>query len=361
MIKLTRRSMLRLGGGILAAAPFVSALRPVLADEPDPEPGPEPIIVPARRPFGRVIASGLIVRAEPSVKAEQVRVLKANDVISIIGQTLSDDSPTQYNKIWYQTDDGFVYSAHVQPAENTLNPPLDAVDERGFWGEISVPLTEARSAPGPESRLRYRYYYGSTFKVIAVNADAEGVPWYQIEDEYSGRGFHVRAAHIRPMPPEEFAPLSPEVPAEEKRIEVNLAEQVAIAYEGEEPVFSARVATGAVFRLADGTVQNFRTIPGEHRIFRKTPSQHMVGGTAGDRDFYDLPGIGWVSYFTASGIAFHGTYWHNDYGKPRSHGCVNMLPEDAKWVFRWTLPVSPYDQRWTRTSQRTDGTRVKVF
>lgn len=353
--KLSRRTLLRLGGGVLASAPFVRAAIPALAEEP------APVIVPARRPFGRVISGGLAVREQPSIKARRVRVLKLNEVIAIKGQTTSDESPTAYNKTWYQTDDGFAYSAYVQPAENTLNKPLDAVGEQGFWGEITVPLTEARRAPGSKSPLRYRYYFGSTFKVISRLLDDDQVTWYQISDEYAGSRFYVRAEHIRPIPQEEFVPLSPDVPPEEKRMEVDLKQQLATAYEQDKPVFSARVATGASFRMADGTVQDFGTTLGLHRIFLKLPSQHMVGGAAGDSDYYDLPGISWVSYFTASGIAFHGTYWHNDYGHPRSHGCVNMLPEDAKWVFLWTLPAAPYEARRTRTAKRTDGTLVKVF
>jgi hypothetical protein len=384
--KLSRRLFLKLGGGALAAVPLAHITAPALAEEPTPTapvpaptialtltatqapattPAPEIIapagIVPARHPFGRVIQGGLAVRDRPSTQANLVRRLALNEVIDIKGLTTSDESPTTYNKTWYQTGDGYVYSAFVQPAENSLNTPLESVNENGFWGEITVPLTEARAAASPKAGLRYRYYYGCVFKVVARALSEDNGVWYQIEDEYAGRGFFVRAEHLRPIPPEEFMLLSPDVPPEAKRIEVDLANQVATAYEVDKPVFSARVASGASFRLADGTVRHFRTIPGEHRIYRKTPSQHMVGGAAGDSDYYDLPGIGWVSYFTASGIAFHGTYWHNDYGKPRSHGCVNMLPEDARWVFRWTLPTVPYDQRWTNTAKRTDGTLVRVF
>jgi hypothetical protein len=328
---------------------------PALAQAPDP------VIVPARRPFGRVIQGGLAVRERPSIKAKRLRVLKLNEAIAIKGQTTSDESPTAYNKTWYQIDDGFTYSAFVQPSENTLNKPLETVDEQGFWGEITVPLTEARSAPGAKSYLRYRYYYGCVFKVIARIADDNHVTWYQISDEYAGNAFYARAEHIRPIPPMEFTPISPDVPMDEKRIEVDLKQQVATAYENDKVVFSARVATGASVRLTDGSVKNFGTTLGEHRIFLKLPSQHMVGGAAGDGDYYDLPGIGWVSYFTSSGISFHGTYWHNDYGRPRSHGCVNMLPEDAKWVFLWTLPTAPYDARRTRTTKWTDGSLVRVY
>jgi len=58
---------------------------------------------------------------------------------------------------------------------------------------------------------------------------------------------------------------------------------------------------------------------------------------------YDLPGVGWPTIFISSnGVAIHSTYWHNDYGIPKSHGCVNARPDDAKWVFRWTLPHVSY-------------------
>ena len=331
--RFSRRKLLQLGGSLLATAPFVSMVKPVFAGQPDP------VIVSTRRPFGRAIQQGIAVREQPSTDANLVRRLKWNEVIAIKGQTTSEKSPSDYNQIWYQTDDGFVYSAFIQPAENTLNKQLDDVGSDGFWGEITVPVTAARGGPGSTFYQGYYYYYGCIFKVIASKLDKDGHHWYQIGDEYSGSGLHVLAEHMRRVPEDEFTPLSPDVPAENKHIDVDVTKQLVTAYEGDQPVFTARVATGATFRLSNGTMQYFRTIPGDHRIYSKTPTQHMVGGTAGDTDYYDLPGIGWCSYFTSSGIAFHGTYWHNDYGKPRSHGCVNMLPEDAKWIFRWTLPT----------------------
>ena len=58
---------------------------------------------------------------------------------------------------------------------------------------------------------------------------------------------------------------------------------------------------------------------------------------------YDLPGIAWSTIFATGGVAVHSTFWHNNYGDAMSHGCVNVTPEDAKWLFRWTLPNVPYD------------------
>ncbi len=66
-------------------------------------------------------------------------------------------------------------------------------------------------------------------------------------------------------------------------------------------------------------------------------------GAPGAGRGYDLPGVPWVSFFTGNGISFHGTYWHNNYGTPLSHGCVNLMPADARFVYLWSTPVVPPD------------------
>jgi lipoprotein-anchoring transpeptidase ErfK/SrfK len=72
--------------------------------------------------------------------------------------------------------------------------------------------------------------------------------------------------------------------------------------------------------------------------YHKRPTRHMAAGdlTAGG---FDLAGVPWVMYLTDSGISIHGTFWHNDFGRPRSHGCINLTPAASKWFFRWTAPV----------------------
>ena len=351
----TRRTLLKLSGGILAVAPFVRLPISIHANQPDP------IITPARRPFGRAIQAKLAVREGPSVSARLVRRLKWNEVIEIKGQT-NGDGPTSYNPIWFWTTDGFVHSAYIQPSENMLNVTLPKVDPNGQWGELTVPASEARSKPDTEAHILHRYYYGCTFRINEGTADSSGAIWYRVNEGNGGANFFVHAEHVRPITPEEFAPLSPEVSLDSKRIVVDLKAQMVTAFEQDKPVFTARVATGAKFRLANGSYRNFGTTPGDHHISLKIAGQRMTGGAAGDQFYYDLPGISWVSYFTSSGIAFHGTYWHNDWGAPRSHGCVNMLPEDAKWIFRWSMPVvSDTTRGFTRPTKRDEGSRVKVF
>jgi len=73
---------------------------------------------------------------------------------------------------------------------------------------------------------------------------------------------------------------------------------------------------------------------------------------------YDLPGVPWVSYITLFGVAFHGAFWHSNWGNVMSNGCINMKAVDAKWIYRWTNPVVPFDQYYY--TEET-GTQVDVM
>ena len=145
---------------------------------------------------------------------------------------------------------------------------------------------------------------------------------------------------MRLVTPEEISPLSADVPDDRKRLEVHLTNQLVIAYENEQPVFMTRASTGGHFN--NGI---FATPQGKAMTFHKRPSVHMAAGNLASSGF-DLPGVPWVSYITESGVAFHGTYWHNDFGRPRSHGCINVPSKAAKWIYRWTQPVVPPEVRY---------------
>ena len=317
------------------------------------------IITPVRQTHGRAIHDSLNLRAQPSIQAEIVDVVRQNQIIRIYGAT-TGPSPTAYNNLWYQTDGGYIYSAFLQPTNNLLNVPVEGVLPGGFWGEITVPISDAYAAADLNSKILARYYFGCTFKVVSMVTSADNIIWYEVNEINGKQNMFVKAEHVAPIPLEDFTPLSPEVPPEQKRIDVDLKQQLVTAYEFDVPVFSARVATGAKFRDKTGALQDYGTTTGQHQVFLKTPGQRMFGGLAGDADEYDLPGVSWVSYFTASGIAFHGAYWHNDWGTPRSHGCVNMLPDDARWIFRWTMPQALPENTWNRGNGNNRST-VNVF
>ncbi|NDJ36861.1 MAG: L,D-transpeptidase, partial [Chloroflexi bacterium] len=102
----------------------------------------------------------------------------------------------------------------------------------------------------------------------------------------------------------------------------------------------------------------------EHAVVYKQHSRYMFADPENiaftDPDFFDLPGVPFNVFFTTFGHAIHGTFWHGDYGRPRSHGCLNVTPEDARWLFRWLEPVSPYLSEFSGSSA-DPGTPVIVI
>lgn len=102
-------------------------------------------------------------------------------------------------------------------------------------------------------------------------------------------------------------------------IDVDLSAQRLVAYEGNRAVFSAAVSTG---------LPRTPTVQGRFRIYVKLRSTTMAGPG------YRLPGVPYTMYFY-KGYGLHGTYWHNNFGHPMSHGCVNLRTSDAQWLFNW--------------------------
>ena len=242
-----------------------------------------------------------------------------------------------HNHVWLETADGYAYSSWVQPVQYAPATAPVAVPTQVVYGEVCVPFTDAHARPDPESPVLYRLYYPTTYQVAGAERSSDGRAWYRLNDE-NVVTMYARAEHLRVVDPDEFLPLAPGV--EDKSIVVSLGEQRLTALEGQREVFRTTIASGRSFFGEDGSTLGSMTPAGEHPLWQKRASRHMTGGTP--TDGYDLPGVPWVSYFSGNGAALHGTYWHNDFGTPKSAGCINLRPEAAKWLFRWTLPEVPY-------------------
>jgi hypothetical protein len=317
---LSRREFLKLGG-LGTAGLFLTPLTDFQNLVPDQQ--------------GRVIDERVSVYKLPSFSAKKVKDYWKDMVFPITEVTIGDDEPA-FNRIWYRLrEEGYVHSGGIQPVKTQLNQPVSDIPTWGVLAEVTVPYTDAHRGSSKIFPVAYRYYYETTHWIIGLVFNQQGEPWYHILEDKWENEFYAPASHFRIIPPQELTPLSADIPNAAKRLEVRTAEQAVIAYELDRPVFMTRAATGA--RFSNG---NFATPPGRHITFHKRPSRHMAAGNLAFNG-YDLPGVPWISYFTESGISFHGTYWHNNYGRPRSHGCVNLTPKAAKWIYRWTLPVVP--------------------
>jgi lipoprotein-anchoring transpeptidase ErfK/SrfK len=285
--------------------------------------------------IGRVAEMKATVFDRPSFEGNKVKVYWKDMILPITEVTVGDKEPS-HNRIWYRiNDDGFVHSGSLQPVQTRLNEPNPDIPFGGTLVEVTVPYTDVYWGPGKNNQFAYRFYYETTHWADGIVADNQGNPWYRILEDKWDLTFFAPASHLRVVPLEELSPLSSDVPAGEKRLEVRLRDQLVTAFEGNKPVFMARVASGAEF--SNG---RFLTPVGQHKTFHKRPSRHMAAGDLASNG-YDLPGVPWICYINERGVAFHGTYWHNDYGRPRSHGCINLTPTAAKWIYRWTLPAVP--------------------
>lgn len=140
------------------------------------------------------------------------------------------------------------------------------------------------------------------------------------------------------------------IPSQEKWIEIDLTNQALYAREGDKLIYAFKISSGTPWTP---------TITGEFHIWAKLLSQRMSGGSHADGTFYDLPNVPFVQYFH-EGYGIHGAYWHTDFGKPRSHGCINLSIDNAQKLFAWTDPALGEGESADFTIDPSESTRVVV-
>ncbi len=251
-----------------------------------------------------------------------------------------DERFTSNDSSWWKTQDGLVAPADrvwvAKPGSDHHGVWLgqDRQDASGVLKRImKLPLAfivsrgakkwslssdkKSASAQGPITRY-------SAVALTGEHATLRGKT-YEETDE----GFWVQlgeAAKTEPGPPPE------KIESGGKWIDVNLERQTLVAFEGDKAVFATVFSSGR---------KDHETPPGTFRIREKHISATMDGNadTAADGP-YSIQDVPYIQYFN-SGYALHGAFWHNEFGRVKSHGCVNLAPLDAKALFAWTGPELP--------------------
>lgn len=290
----------------------------------------------AGRVLGRVTEDRYYLHQNPDQQSEVIRELEKDSVFEITGLRLNQDTQSR-NRLWYQIEGtGYAHSSRIQPVREQFNPVDTIILEDGTLGEITIPFVDAYKGFEKKQTPIYRFYYASTIWIVGRVVDADSQVWYKVMDDLYYNHYYVPAKSVRLVPASELTPISPKIAPEDKKLIVDLATQWLTAYEHDEVVYRTRLSSGV--RMEEG---GFATPVGHYRTTHKRPCRHMFTQPSEFGTGFDLPGVPWVSYFTRDGVAFHGTYWHNDFGVPHSHGCINLRPQDAKWVYRWTNPNVP--------------------
>ncbi len=361
-VRFSRRDFIKVAGlglGVLAFSPR------------------EPWRAPARLPqfpagdyLGRVAVTpnfySTPLRSQPDENSAKIRDVGQDEVVvwqrEVVGTSVSGRTNTR----WVETPEGFIYAVDLQPVRNQPNQPITGVPagKPGFWAEVTVPYVDLQIQNAPISpAMKFlqehvqpiRLYYGQVAWVDQVGGDGSGGVLYRINESpqhgygygdvfvADGAGFHV-------LTDEDVSPINPSVDPASKKIVVDATSvrQTLSCYEGNTEVYFCRVSTG----YGD----TFSTPVGDQAIAWKIFSIHMAANTGSDSG-YDTMAVPWPVFFnTNAGAAIHGAFWHNDFGVRRSHGCVNVSPEDAKWIFRWTNPAITLDQsEWRGTWPNVGG------
>ncbi len=348
MSSLSRRDALKLAGLALTSA----AANPLRLPHPQDE-------LFQRGMAGRVCSELIYVYKEPDFSSERLSRRTRDQLISLVEEVISEAGPP-YNPRWYRIPGGYVHSAYVQVVKQLPpNPPLGSIPRTGILGEVTAPYTRAqRYIRLAGWQPLYRLYFGSVHWITGRDEGPDGLPWYRLRDHYVGVDYHASAAHFRPIDPKEYSPISPGIHPEDKSIHVSIADQYLTAYEGSQAVLECQVSTGrhSPKDLPEGAIPSDTPI-GNFRIQTKMPSRHMGDGRLTQEiSAYELPGVPWTMVITETGVAFHGTYWHDNFGRRMSSGCINMRNPDALWLFRWANPVYESNSYYKRES----GTLVMI-
>jgi lipoprotein-anchoring transpeptidase ErfK/SrfK len=139
------------------------------------------------------------------------------------------------------------------------------------------------------------------------------------------------------------------VPKRARLIHVRLAEQTLVAYEGEQAVYATLISSGKA---------GFETPMGLFRVHAKHVSTTM-DGLAGEEEAYSIEDVPWTMYFQGS-YALHAAFWHDRFGNTRSHGCINLAPADARWLFEWATPTLPSGFHAVMSTKDNPGTYVLI-
>ena len=264
--------------------------------------------------------------------------IEGDNWVSVMGSV-------EYNgETWYEINSGeFIRAEHLALTRPSHFQGVRLAEQPQYpFGWINRDINPSPT-PGGEPRADVLLRRYEMINIFGQEQIGEKL-WYMIGPDLWVEQSYTSRVDVDPMPDG--------VQAGEKWIEVNTFEQTLAAYEGERMVFATLVSTGR---------SHTWTPDGLTRIWSKFTATPMANRetTPDDPAWYYLEDVEWTQYFNGA-YALHTAYWHNAFGFTRSHGCVNMAPLDAKWLFGWTTPYVPENASVVKSNETQVGTWVWV-
>jgi len=257
------------------------------------------------------------------------------------------------NRSWYKTTRGL-----VTPSDRfwqTTGSKFKGVELTGDWklpmgfvfgGNKSI---SSYSIDGDTIKPAKTYEHFAPVQLTGKEQEFHGTKYAE-----TGDGSWVKRAQIRSTSP---GPLPVELKPNERWIDVNLSTQTVVAFEGDKAIYATLISSGRESKIKD---KDHRTPTGEWRIREKhiTTTMDGDGSAAGDLP-YSIEDVPYVMYFFRS-YATHGAFWHSNFGSQMSHGCVNLSPLDAKYLFFFADPPLPKGWHGVHATDASPGSRVVV-
>ncbi|NUQ84121.1 MAG: L,D-transpeptidase [Anaerolineales bacterium] len=330
--------------------------------------------------IGRTVDPGIDLRSAPTNDPNlntSIAKLPADTLLEWNREVVGNVVGGLNNQRYVETPQGYVYGSVLQPTRNLPNTPVTEIPagQPGFWAEVTVPYVDlahegAVASPWLQDHIAYnfppRLYYGQVVWIDRIRTSNGFIEYRWNEDAPHGYGYGAYGeffwgdgAAFKILTDADIAPISPDVDPNDKRIDVDLDFQTLSCYEGNTEVYFCRISSGqkGILDPLTGEVNNKLATPvGNLLTHWKIVSLNMTAGTFGAG--YSTPAVPWTTMISGEGIAIHGAFWHNAFGEKRSHGCINLTPEDAKWIFRWTTPYVSLAQNELRVSLPDHGTIV---
>lgn len=370
---LSRREFLKLAGvglGTLALRPYKPIEREYFSI---PKRLPE---FPDSEIIGRTVDPDINLRSAPSDDPGNVIGKLGADELVVWGRQVVGSVIGLTNQRFVETPNGYIYASVLQPTRNLPNTPITEMPAgmSGFWAEVTVPYIDLAhdgvvASPWLQDHIAFnfppRLYYGQVVWIDRIRTE-NGFVEYRWNEDANGHGYGYGAsgeyfwgdgAGFKILTDEDVAPISPDVDPNEKRIEADLDHQTLSCYEGSTEVFFCRISSGLGIDLSTGLPSDELATPvGNLLTHWKIISLNMTAGSF--QSGYSTPAVPRTTMISGEGVAIHGAFWHNAFGEKRSHGCINVTPEDAKWIFRWTTPHVSLVQSEARLSLPDHGTIV---
>ncbi len=308
--------------------------------------------------IGRVTEPDVDIRSRPTndpIQNTSIGNLGADTLVEWNREVIGNVIGGLTNQKYIETPQGYVYGSVVQPTKNLPNVPVTALpNNQGFWAEVTVPYVDLAhegivASPWLQDHINYnfppRLYYGQTVWIDQARTN-NGFPEYRWNEDANGRGYGyggygefywADGAAFKILTDADVETIHPNVDPNEKTIRIDLDYQTLSCLEGGREVYFCRISSGKRYDPLTGeVVDTYATPAGSLLTYWKIISKNMTAGNEGSG--YSTPAVPWCTFIATGGVAIHGAFWHNAFGERRSHGCVNVTPEDAKWIFRWTMP-----------------------